>query len=165
LTWSKRFIKWVILAIVGLVVFCIGYSCLKWQLKSYKTSEATVMLGLLCLKIKNWELSEPAVGPCLCEMVSGFVRKHQGTEAKASGPDCACVSWHLALWESSKKLRQKSQTRLCLCDLVFGLVRKPDVQKNHIQCSQMASCPSDVNKKVMLIVCFSCFSVPILKEA
>jgi hypothetical protein len=28
----------------------------------------------------------------------------------------------------------------------------------------MASCPSDVNKKVMLTVCFSCFSVPILKE-
>jgi hypothetical protein len=29
---------------------------------------------------------------------------------------------------------------------------------------QMASCPSDVNKKVMLTMCFSCFSVPVLKE-
>jgi hypothetical protein len=29
LTQSKRFIKWVILAIVGLVIFCIGYSCLQ----------------------------------------------------------------------------------------------------------------------------------------
>jgi hypothetical protein len=29
---------------------------------------------------------------------------------------------------------------------------------------QMALCPSDVNKKVMLTVSFSCFSVPVLKE-
>jgi hypothetical protein len=53
LTRSKRFIKWVILAIVGLVIFCIGYSCLQRQLKSYKTSKATVMLGLLHLKNKK----------------------------------------------------------------------------------------------------------------
>jgi hypothetical protein len=52
LTQSKRFIKWVILALVGLVIFCIGYSCLQ-QLKSYKTSKATVMLGLLHLKNKK----------------------------------------------------------------------------------------------------------------
>jgi hypothetical protein len=52
----------------------------------------------------------------------------------------------------------------CLCELVSGLVRKPDVQKNSIQGSQMASCPSDVNKKVTLNVCFFCFSVLILKE-
>jgi hypothetical protein len=43
------------------------------------------------------EVSEPAVGPCVCELISGFVRKLQGTEAKASGPDCACVIWYLAL--------------------------------------------------------------------
>jgi hypothetical protein len=54
------------------------------------------------------------------------------------------------------------RTRLCLCDLVSGIVRKPDVQKNSVQGSQMASCPSDVNKKVILTMCFSCFSVPIL---
>jgi hypothetical protein len=38
------------------------------------------------------------------------VKKLQGTWAKASGPDCACacVSWDLALWESSKELGQKS---------------------------------------------------------
>jgi hypothetical protein len=35
---------------VCLVIFCIRYSCLQQQLKSYKTSEATVTLGLLCLK-------------------------------------------------------------------------------------------------------------------
>jgi hypothetical protein len=29
---------------------------------------------------------------------------------------------------------------------------------------QMASCPSDVNKKVMLTMCFSCFYVPIFKK-
>jgi hypothetical protein len=84
-------------------------------------------------------LSKPAVGPHVCELVSGLVRKLQGTEAK-------------------------SQTRLCLCELVSGLVRKPDIPKNSIQGSQMASCPSDVNKKVMLTVRFSCFSVPVLKE-
>jgi hypothetical protein len=83
---------------------------------------------------------------------------------KSLRPNCAYVSWHLTLWESSKELGQKSQTRPCLCELVSHLVRKPDVQKNSIQGSQMASCPSDVNKKVMLSVCFSCFSV-ILKEA
>jgi hypothetical protein len=53
LTQSKRLIKWVIFAIVGLVIFCIGYSCLQRQLKSYKTSEAMVTLGLLCLKNKK----------------------------------------------------------------------------------------------------------------
>jgi hypothetical protein len=71
-------------------------------------------------------LSEPAVGPCLCDLVSGLVRKLQGTEAKVS---------------------------------------EPDVQKNNsAQGSQMVLCPSDVNKKVMLTVWFSCFSVPVLKE-
>jgi hypothetical protein len=30
-------------------------------------------------------LPEPAVGPCLCELVSGIVRNLQGTEAKVSG--------------------------------------------------------------------------------
>jgi hypothetical protein len=43
-------------------------------------------------------------------------------------------------------------------------MRKPDVQKNSIQGSQIALYLSDVNKKVMLSVCFSHFSVPILKE-
>jgi hypothetical protein len=78
--------------------------------------------------------------------------------------DLACVNWHLALWESSKELGQKSQSRPCQCELVSGLMRKPDIQKNSIQGSQIALCPPDVNKKVMLITCFSCFSVPILKE-
>jgi hypothetical protein len=32
-------------------------------------------------------MSEPAVGPCLCDLASGFVRKLQGTEAKVSEPD------------------------------------------------------------------------------
>jgi hypothetical protein len=58
----------------------------------------------------------------------------------------------------------QSQQWDCVCELVSGLVRKPDVQKNSVQGSQIASCPSDVNKKVMLTVCFSCFSVPVLKE-
>jgi hypothetical protein len=59
----------------------------------------------------------------------------------------------------------------CLGDLASGLVRKcqgieakfsgPDVQKNN---SAQVSCPSDVNKKVVLTVCFSCLSDPILKE-
>jgi hypothetical protein len=40
---------------------------------------------------------ETAVGLCLCELASGLVRKLQGTGAKASGPDLACVSWYLAL--------------------------------------------------------------------
>jgi hypothetical protein len=42
---------------------------------------------------------EPAMGPCLCQLASGLVKKLQGTWAKASGPDCACacVSWDLAL--------------------------------------------------------------------
>jgi hypothetical protein len=52
----------------------------------------------------------------------------------------------------------------CLLELVSGLARKPDDHKNNIQGSQMASCPSDVNKKVMLTLCFSGFSVPVLKE-
>jgi hypothetical protein len=42
-------------------------------------------------------MSEPAMGPCLCVLVPGLVRKLQKTGAKASGPDCACVSWYLAL--------------------------------------------------------------------
>jgi hypothetical protein len=33
-----------------------------------------------------------------------------------------------------------------------------------LQVPQMASCPSDVNKKIMLTVFFSCLSVPVLKE-
>jgi hypothetical protein len=33
------------------------------------------------------KLSEPAVGPCLCDLASCLVRKLQGTEAKVSGPD------------------------------------------------------------------------------
>jgi hypothetical protein len=49
-------------------------------------------------------LLEPAVGSCLCDLLSGLVRKCQGTETKVSGPDHACVIWYLALWESSKKL-------------------------------------------------------------
>jgi hypothetical protein len=49
---------------VCLVIFCIGYSCLQGQLKSYETSEARVTLELIHLKIKKGELSEPAVGPC-----------------------------------------------------------------------------------------------------
>jgi hypothetical protein len=65
--------------------------------------------------------------------------------------DRACVIWYLALWESSKELRQRSQDQMS---------RKTTVLK----VPQMASCPSDVNKKVMLTVCFSCLSVPILKE-
>jgi hypothetical protein len=55
---------------------------------------------------------------------------------------------------------------LCLCDLASGLVRKLqgteanvsglDVQKNNsAQVPHMVSCPSDVNKKVMLTVCAS----------
>jgi hypothetical protein len=82
----------------------------------------------------------------------------------ASSGKLAYVSWHLTLWESSKNWGKSLRTRLCLCDLVSGLVRKPDVHKNNIQGSQMASCLSDVNKKVMLTVCFSCFCDPILKE-
>jgi hypothetical protein len=39
--------------IVCLFIFCIGYSCLQRQLKSYKTSGATVALGLLHLKNKK----------------------------------------------------------------------------------------------------------------
>jgi hypothetical protein len=33
-----------------------------------------------------------------------------------------------------------------------------------LKVAQMASYPSDINKKVILTVCFSCLSVPILKE-
>jgi hypothetical protein len=79
------------------------------------------------------------VGTRLCELVSGLVRK-------------------------LKELRLKSQTRPCLCELVSDLVRKPVVQKSSIQGFQMALCPSGANKKLMLTVCFSCFSIPILKE-
>jgi hypothetical protein len=104
------------------------------------------------------------MGPCLGESASGLVRKLQGTEAKALEPNCACVSWCLALWESSKELGQKSQTQPCLYELISGLVRKPDVQKNSIQGSQVALCPSNVNKKVRLTLCFSSFSVTILME-
>jgi hypothetical protein len=72
--------------IVCLVIFCIGCSCLQWQ--SYKTSGATVTLGLLHLKNKKGgNLLKLAVGPCLCDLASGLVRKLQGTEAKVSGPD------------------------------------------------------------------------------
>jgi hypothetical protein len=58
---------------------------------------------------KKPSLSEPAMGPCLCmcEWVPGLVRKLQGTGAKVS-----------------------DQT---VCELVSGLVRKPDIQKNSIQ--------------------------------
>jgi hypothetical protein len=38
------------LTVLFLVIFCIGYSCLQWQLKPYKTSEAMITLGLLHLK-------------------------------------------------------------------------------------------------------------------
>jgi hypothetical protein len=62
----------------------------------------------------------------MCDLVSGLVRKLQGTEAKS-----------------------QNQTS-----------RKTTVLK----VPQMASCPSDVNKKVILTMCFSCFSVPLLKK-
>jgi hypothetical protein len=40
-----------------------------------------------------------------------------------------------------------------------------DVQKiSVLKVPQMALCPSDVNKKIMLTMCFSCLSVPVLKE-
>jgi hypothetical protein len=87
----------------------------------------------------------------MCDLAFGLVRKLQGIETKVSGPDLACVIWYLALWENSKELRQKSQNQMS---------RKTTVLK----LPQMASCPSDVNKMVMLTVCLSCFSVPILKE-
>jgi hypothetical protein len=48
-------------------------------------------------KKSHTHLSETAVGPCLCELASGLVRKLQGTGAKASRPDYAYVSWYLAL--------------------------------------------------------------------
>jgi hypothetical protein len=32
-------------------------------------------------------MSEPAVGICLCDLVSGLVRKLRGTKAKVSKPD------------------------------------------------------------------------------
>jgi hypothetical protein len=126
LTQSKRFIKWVILAIVGLVIFCIGYSCLQWQLKSYKTFEAMVTLGLLHLKNKkggivgassgnlpvwvgiwpcekaprNWGKNlSTRLWLCLCELLSGLVGKLQGTGASLR-PECDYVSLYLTLWES-----------------------------------------------------------------
>jgi hypothetical protein len=152
--------------IVCLVIFCIGYSCLQWQLKSYKTSEAMVTLGLLCLKNNKGGIVRASSGnlpvwvsiwPCekaprnwgkslrtrLClfmyKLVLGLMRKLQGTGAKVS--DQTVPVW-VGIWPCEK-------------------ARHPE---NNIQGSQMASCPSDVNKKVMLTLCFSCFSVPILKE-
>jgi hypothetical protein len=127
-------------------------ACVSWYLALWESSKE---LGQkpqdqtvpMCVWVGTW--------PC---------EKAPRNWGKSLRPDYACVSRHLALWESSKELGQKSQTRLCLCELVSGLVRKPDIQKNNIQGSQMASCPSDVNKKVMLTMCFSCFSVPVLKE-
>jgi hypothetical protein len=79
--------------------------------------------GTELLVTGGW-VSEPAVGPCLCELASGLVRKLQGTGAKVSDktvpvwvgiwpcekaprnwgkhhrPDLACVIWYLTLWES-----------------------------------------------------------------
>jgi hypothetical protein len=37
------------------------------------------------------------------------LKNKKGGIVRASQGDLACVSWHLALWESSKELRQKSQ--------------------------------------------------------
>jgi hypothetical protein len=50
-----------------------------------------------------------------------------------------------------KELREKSQNHMS---------RKTAVLK----VPQMALCPSDINKKVMLTVYFFCFSDPILEE-
>jgi hypothetical protein len=101
------------------------------------------------------------------QIVGGWEKR----EAKSLRGDVGASSGTLLLWigiwpcEKAPRNWDKSlRTRLCLCDLVSGLVRKPNIQKNSIQGSQMASCPSDVNKKVMLTMCFSCFSVPVLKE-
>jgi hypothetical protein len=55
-------------------------------------------------------MSEPTVGPCLCELASGLVRKLQGTEAKVSDQTVP-VSWYLALGESPKELRQKPRNQ------------------------------------------------------
>jgi hypothetical protein len=96
LTQSKRFIKWVILTIVSLVIFCIGYSCLQWQLNSYKTSKAMVTLGLLHLKNKKRE-------NCWSQQW-----------------DLACVSWYLALWESFEELGQKPQDHTVPVDVWVG---------------------------------------------
>jgi hypothetical protein len=73
LTRSKRFIKWVILAIVGLYNLLYKVLLYPTTIKILQTSEAMVMLGLLHLKNKK----------------GGIVRASQG--------DLACVSWHLAL--------------------------------------------------------------------
>jgi hypothetical protein len=42
---------------------------------------------ILLLYSSDSGMSEPAVGQCLCDLAFGLVRKLQGTEAKASGPD------------------------------------------------------------------------------
>jgi hypothetical protein len=36
---------------------------------------------------RDQEVSEPGVGPCLCDLASGLVTKLQGTQAKVSEPD------------------------------------------------------------------------------
>jgi hypothetical protein len=57
------------------------------------------------------------------------------------------------IWPCEKTLR----------NWVKGLrIRHPE-KKIVLKVSQMASCPSDINKKVMLMVCFSCFPDLILK--
>jgi hypothetical protein len=48
--------------VLFLVIFCIGYSCLQQQLKSYKTSEAMITLGLLHLKNKKWVIVQASRG-------------------------------------------------------------------------------------------------------
>jgi hypothetical protein len=44
----------------------------------------TMLIGDVILWDHSHMLSEPAVGSCLRELVSGHVRKLQGTEAKVS---------------------------------------------------------------------------------
>jgi hypothetical protein len=44
----------------------------------------TAALMLLVTIRNTWTLLEPAVGPCLCELASGLVKKLQGTGAKFS---------------------------------------------------------------------------------
>jgi hypothetical protein len=130
--------------IVCFVIFSIGYSCLQWQWKSYKTSETTVMLGLVHLKNKNggivrarsrtlpvwigiWSCEKAPrnwgkvlrTRLCMCKLAFGLVRKLQGTEAKVSGPGCACVIWYLALWErqTSRKTIFKVSRWLCVLQM------------------------------------------------